>query len=63
MCESVTLLIVARVSFVLSVVRCLPYDDVQGIHAVYRYPLSFSRATASVAVHILSALLVECCNL
>ena len=34
-------------------------DGVQGIHAVYRYPLSYPRAAASVALHILFALLVK----
>ena len=63
MCESATLLIVARVLFALLVARCLQCDGVQGMHAVYRYPLSFSRAAASVALHIIFALLVECCNL
>ena len=63
MCESVTLLIVARVSLVLPVARCLPYDGVQGIHAVYRYPLSLSGAAASDALHILVALFVACRNL
>ena len=63
MCESVTLLIAARVLFALPVARRLPYDDVQGTHAVYRYPLSFSRATASVALRILFAARVACCNM
>ena len=34
-------------------------DGVQGIHAVYRYILSYPRAAASVALHILFALFVE----
>ena len=53
------MLIAARVLFALPVARCLPYDDVQGIHAVYRYPLSYPRAAAAVALHILFALLVK----
>ena len=34
-------------------------DGVQGIHAVYRYPLSYNRAAAAVASLILVALLVK----
>ena len=63
MCESVILLMVARVLFVLPVARFLSYDYVQGIHVVYRNPLSFPCVVASVVVRILLALLVEFCNL
>ena len=59
MCALVALLIVARVLFALLVARCLQCDGVHGMHAVYRYPLSFPRATASVALRILCVLLVK----
>ena len=59
MCELVALVIAARVLFALLVARCLQCDVVQGMHAVYRYPLLFYGAAASVALHILFALLVN----
>ena len=59
MCELVALVIVARVLFALLVARCLQCDGVQGMHAVYPYPFSYPRAAASVALHILFALLVK----
>ena len=59
MCELVALVIVARVLFALLVARGLQCDFVQGMHAVNRYPLSFPRETAYVALHILFALLVK----
>ena len=64
MCESLSYSVDGCAGlFVLPVARCLPYDDVQGIHVVYRNPLSFPCAAASVALRILFALPVECCNL